>query len=106
MAQYVAFGRVMEQVIDDSDWCDSNDDLVEDELEDRLERHSSLLMDEDPLDRIETSPDDDTMVESTMEEPCLTSDDISDDFLPSANDPFLLVPGPRRSVLVDLNADI
>ena len=65
--------------VDDSDWGDSDDDLIQDELDGRLDNQSRQQNDEDPLDRMT--------------------------FRPSASDPFLPVPGPRRSVLVNLNAE-
>ena len=107
MANYLTFDKVMEEMnVDDSDWGDSDDDLIQDELDCRLDNQSRQQDDEDPLDRIGESQEDDMpeVDESICEQSPQTGDETAT-FHPSASDVFLPVPGPRRSVLVDLNAE-
>ena len=41
MANYLTFDKVMEEMnVDDSDWDDSDDDLIQDELDGRLDNQS------------------------------------------------------------------
>ena len=107
MANYLTFDNVMEEMnVDDSDWGDSDDDLIQDELDGRLDNQSRQQDDEDPLDRIGESQEDDMpeVDESICEQSPQTGDETAT-FRPSASNIFLPVPGPRRSVLVDLNAE-
>ena len=53
MANYLTFEKVMEEMnVDNSDWGDSDDDLIPDELDGRLDNYSRQQDVEDPLDRI------------------------------------------------------
>ena len=105
MANYLTFDKVMEEMNDDdSDWGDSDDDLIQDELDGRLDNQSREQDDEDPLDRIGESQEEDMpeVDESICEHSPQTGDETAT-FRPSASDVFLPVPGPRRSV--DLDAE-
>ena len=107
MASYLTFDKVIEEMnVDDSDWGDSDDDLIQDELDGRLDNQSRQKDDEDPLDRIRESQEDDMpeLDESSCEQSPQTGDETAT-FHPLPNDAFLPVPGPRRSVFVDLNAE-
>lgn len=104
MAHYVTIDKVMEEVnASDSDWGDSDDDLVPDDLDGRLDNHFRREDDEDPLDRIMEAPEDDipdahkSLCEQSPEQAVRQPDAVRDTFLP--------VPGPRRSVLADVNAE-
>ena len=104
MANYLTFEKVMEEInVDDSDQGDSDDDLIPDELDDNYSRQQD---EEDPLDRIVESQEDDMpdADESICEQSSQTSNETAV-FHPSGSDVFLPVPGRRRSVLVDLNAE-
>ena len=47
MANYLTFDKVMEEMnVDDSDWGDSDDDLIQDELDGRLDNQSRQHLEE------------------------------------------------------------
>ena len=112
MAQYIAFNKVMDDMNgEDSDWCDSDDDLVPDALDDGVDSFvsSGHHEAEDPLDRIEDCQED-TILEEAEEStvqpvssPAPSSESAT--VLPSASESFTPVPGPRRSVLIDVDED-
>ena len=80
--------------------------MIPDELDGRLDNYSRQQDEEDPLDRIVESQEDD--MPDADEFICEQSSQISNEtaaFHPSGSDTFLPVPGPRRSVLVDLDAE-
>ena len=54
MASKIQFSEVLQQINDDSDWCDSDDDLIEDEQVGDVESFSYPIAD-DPLDKVHGS---------------------------------------------------
>ena len=111
MAQYIGFHKVMDDINgEDSDWCDSDDDLVPNVLDGGIDsfissRHHQA---EDPLDRIEHCQEDTILEEAEESKVQPVSSPLSNEsatVLLSASESFMLVPGPRRSVLIDVDED-
>ena len=106
MASKLQFDEVLQQINDDSDWCDSDDDLVTDEQVGDLESFSFPKAC-DPLDRVdEEIEEEETSFVPSSEElssgqtPTASTGDNSTNSstLPSTSNCFLPTPGPKVDI--------
>ena len=103
MVSKLQFDEVLQQINDDSDWCDSDDDLVTDKQVGDLESFSFPKAC-DPLDRVdEEIEEEETSFVPSSEElssgqtPTASTGDNSTNSstLPSTSNCFLPTPGPK-----------